>query len=38
MRFLGAAYIATWIIHLSYAGILLRRYVRLKNEAAELEK
>jgi hypothetical protein len=38
MRFLYAAYIATWIIHLSYAGILLRRYDRLKNEAAELEK
>lgn len=38
MKFLYAAYISTWIIHLSYAGILVRRYVRLKNEAAELKK
>jgi hypothetical protein len=38
MRFLYAAYFSTWVIHLSYAGILLRRYVRLKNEGAELKR
>jgi hypothetical protein len=38
MKFLYAAYISTWIVHLSYAGFLLRRYVRLKNDAAELKK
>jgi hypothetical protein len=38
MKFLYAAYISTWVIHLSYAGILLRRYICLKNEIAELRK
>jgi hypothetical protein len=38
MNFLYAAYISTWIIHLSYVGILLRRYLRLKHEFEELKK
>jgi len=38
MNFLYAAYISTWIIHLSYVGILLRRYLRLKHEVEELKK
>ena len=38
MNFLYAAYISTWIIHLSYVGILLRRCLRLKHEFEELKK
>jgi hypothetical protein len=38
MKFLYAAYISTWVIHLSYVGVLLLRYVRLKHEFEELKK
>jgi CcmD family protein len=30
--YLYAAYTATWIIHLTYLGILARRYARLRQE------
>jgi CcmD family protein len=38
MNFLYAAYAATWIIHISYLGILARRYRRLQREIEELQK
>jgi CcmD family protein len=38
MKFLYAAYAATWIIHISYLAILLRRYTRLQNEIEELNQ
>jgi CcmD family protein len=38
MNFLYAAYTATWIIHIAYLGILVRRYQRLRNEIEELKK
>ncbi len=36
--YLFAAYAATWIIHITYLGIIARRYSRLKNEVDELNK
>jgi hypothetical protein len=36
--YLYAAYAATWIIHITYLGILARRYTRLRNEIQELKK
>ena len=36
--YLFAAYAATWIIHITYLGIIARRYSRLKNEVNELNK
>jgi hypothetical protein len=38
MNFLYAAYTATWIIHITYLGILVRRYKRLRNEIEDLKK
>ena len=38
MRFLYAAYIVTWLVHLSYLGILSRGYRRLRNEVDEAQK
>ncbi len=38
MNFLYAAYAATWIIHITYLGILVRRYQRLNQEIEELRK
>jgi CcmD family protein len=38
MTYLYAAYAATWIIHVSYLGILVRRYARLRREIEELRK
>jgi len=38
MNFLYAAYAATWIIHITYLGILVLRYQRLKVEIEELKK
>jgi CcmD family protein len=38
MNFLYAAYAATWIIHLTYLGLLARRYTRLRSEIEELKK
>ena len=38
MNFLYAAYAATWMIHITYLGILVRRYQRLNKEIEELRK
>jgi CcmD family protein len=38
MNFLYAAYTATWVIHIAYLGILVRRYQRLQREIEELKK
>jgi CcmD family protein len=38
MRYLYAAYIATWAIHAAYLGYLARRYSRLKREVGELKR
>jgi hypothetical protein len=38
MNFLDAAYAATWIIHITYLGTLVRRYQRLSREIEELKK
>ena len=38
MKFLYAAYAATWIIHISYLTFLLRRFTRLRNEIQELNQ
>jgi hypothetical protein len=32
MRYLYAAYIATWVIHGTYLTILVRKYSRIRNE------
>ena len=32
ISYLHAAYAATWIIHLTYVGILVRKYQRLRRE------
>jgi len=36
VKFLFAAYIATWVIHLFYIGTLLRRFSRLKQQLRDL--
>ncbi len=38
MKFLYAAYAATWIIHISYLALLSRRYRRLRDEMQDLKK
>jgi len=38
MKFLYAAYAATWIIHICYLASLLRRYIRLRNKIQELDQ
>jgi len=38
MKYLYAAYAATWIIHLSYLGILGMKYRRLMQEKENLKK
>lgn len=38
MNFLYAAYAATWIIHITYLFILVKRYKRLQSEIEELKK
>jgi CcmD family protein len=38
IKFLGAAYIATWLIHGIYLGSLVRRYGRLRRQMKELQK
>ena len=37
IKFLYAAYTATWVIHILYLGILVQRYRRLRNEIEELK-
>ena len=36
VKFLFAAYIATWVIHAFYLGTLVRRFSRLKQQMKEL--
>ena len=38
LKFLFAAYIATWTIHLFYIGTLIRRFSRLRREMKDLGK
>jgi CcmD family protein len=38
IKFLYAAYIATWLIHTLYLGSLLRRYSRLRRQMKDLGK
>ena len=38
VKFLYAAYIATWLIHLVYLGSLVRRYRRLRERLKDLGK
>lgn len=36
MTYLFAAYVATWVIHITYLGYLTRGYARLKKEIEQL--
>jgi hypothetical protein len=38
LKFLYAAYTATWLIHALYIGSLLRRYSRLRQQKKDLVK
>jgi len=38
MNFLYLAYTVTWVIHIVYVGILVRRYTRLRKDVDELKK
>jgi CcmD family protein len=38
VKFLFAAYIATWVIHAFYLGTLVRRFSRLRQQLRELGK
>ncbi|HEY1463461.1 MAG TPA: CcmD family protein [Terriglobales bacterium] len=38
MKFLFAAYAATWIIHTVYMGTLARRFNRLRNQIREIAR
>ena len=38
IKFLYAAYVATWLIHAFYLGSLVRRYKRLRERMKELGK
>jgi CcmD family protein len=38
MNYLYAAYTVTWLVHITYLGILARRYSRLRKEIDELKK
>jgi CcmD family protein len=38
LKFLFAAYIATWVIHAFYLGTLVRRFSRLREQLRELGK
>ena len=38
VKFLFAAYAATWAIHLFYIGTLVRRFSRLRQQLRELGK
>jgi CcmD family protein len=38
VKFLFAAYIATWVIHALYIGSLVRRFSRLRQQLKELGK
>ena len=38
MKYLYAAYAATWIIHITYLATIARRYTKLRDKMAELKK
>jgi hypothetical protein len=38
MKYLYAAYIATWVIHAVYLGSMVRSYARLRQQMKELGK
>jgi CcmD family protein len=38
IKFLFAAYIATWVIHGAYLGSLVRRFSRLRRELNEISE
>jgi CcmD family protein len=38
VKFLIAAYVATWVIHGVYLGSLVRRFSRLRRELKEVKK
>jgi CcmD family protein len=38
IKFLYAAYTATWVIHVFYIGTLVRRYSRLRQQMKDLGK
>ncbi len=38
LKFLYAAYTATWLIHIFYIGTLVRRYSRLRQQRKDLGK
>jgi len=38
MKFLYAAYAATWLIHITYLLTVARRYARLKREIQDLKR
>jgi CcmD family protein len=38
IKFLYAAYAATWLIHVFYLGTVVRRYQRLRQQLRELGK
>ena len=38
LKYLYAAYIATWLIHTLYLGSLVRRYARLREQMKELNR
>jgi CcmD family protein len=38
IRYLYAAYVATWLIHAFYLGSLVRRYSRLRERLREIGK
>jgi CcmD family protein len=38
VKFLIAAYVATWVIHGVYIGTLVRRFTRLRQQMRELGK
>ena len=38
VKFLFAAYVATWVIHVFYLGTLARRFSRLRQQLRELGK
>jgi CcmD family protein len=38
IRFLFAAYVATWVIHLFYIGTLVSRFSKLRQQLQELGK
>lgn len=37
IKFLFAAYVATWVIHAFYVGTLIRRFRRLRQQEKDLD-